>query len=61
MLKVAADPVEEVVDPTGAGDAFDGVLLAHLARGATLQDALKHACSAGAAAASSAESWPPER
>jgi len=58
MLRVAADPVEAEVNPTGAGDAFDGVLLAHLARGARLRDALLQACGAGAAAAASAENWP---
>ena len=45
-------------DPTGAGDAFDGVLLASLARGADPEGALQTACAAGARAASSVEVWP---
>lgn len=52
-----ADPVVEV-DPTGAGDAFDGALLAALARGAGHEDALAEACRAGARAAAGAEAWP---
>lgn len=52
-----AEPVEEI-DPTGAGDAFDGVLLAMLARGVGPQDALAKACHAGALVASSAQAWP---
>lgn len=52
-----AEPVEEI-DPTGAGDAFDGVLLAMLARGVGQQDALVRACHAGALVASSAQAWP---
>jgi sugar/nucleoside kinase (ribokinase family) len=58
MVRVTSDPVEEV-DPTGAGDAFDGVLLAHLARGAADREALARACAAGATAAASAANWPP--
>lgn len=45
-------------DPTGAGDAFDGVLLASQAQGADPQEALQRACDAGALAASSPEVWP---
>ena len=51
------DPVEER-DPTGAGDAFDGVLLAALARGVQPDDALRSACAAGAEVAASASAWP---
>lgn len=58
LLEASAPPVEEV-DPTGAGDAFDGVLLASLARGSAPQVALKEACRAGAAAAASPDPWPP--
>jgi sugar/nucleoside kinase (ribokinase family) len=49
----------DAVDPTGAGDAFDGVLLAALARGAPARVALREACAAGARAAASPEPWPP--
>lgn len=52
-----AEPVAEI-DPTGAGDAFDGVLLAMLARGSAPGDALARACHAGALVASSAQAWP---
>jgi sugar/nucleoside kinase (ribokinase family) len=45
---------------TGAGDAFDGVLLGALARGAPLEDALLRACHAGALAVASDETWPVE-
>ena len=44
---VAAD---EVVDTTGAGDAFCGALAAALARGADREEALEAALAAGAAA-----------
>lgn len=53
----SAPDVDEV-DTTGAGDAFDGVLLAELARGADPETALREACAAGAKAASSADTWP---
>lgn len=55
----AAAPVVEAVDPGGAGDAFAGALLAELAGGAAPVDALAAACRAGAAAAASAQAWPP--
>jgi sugar/nucleoside kinase (ribokinase family) len=45
-------------DPTGAGDAFDGVLLAGLARGHDPAQALRRACDAGSRAAGSFEVWP---
>jgi sugar/nucleoside kinase (ribokinase family) len=57
MMTATAPEVAEA-DPTGAGDAFDGVLLAELARGSDLQAALAEACSAGARAAASLETWP---
>jgi sugar/nucleoside kinase (ribokinase family) len=57
VVRAGGDPVREV-NPTGAGDAFDGVLLAHLARGAADGEALSLACAAGASAAASAENWP---
>ncbi len=52
-----AEPVD-VVDPTGAGDAFDGVLLAGLVRGQEPAVALAAACHAGAQVVSSRETWP---
>jgi ribokinase len=57
LLSGVVSPTEPV-DPTGAGDAFDGVLLAFLARGAEPQEALEAACAAGAQAAGSAQPWP---
>jgi sugar/nucleoside kinase (ribokinase family) len=55
--RAAVEPVEEV-DPTGAGDAFDGVLLGGLARGVPVEEALRDACRSGAAIAGSASTWP---
>ena len=52
-----AAPVVER-DPTGAGDAFDGVLLSSLARGTAPDEALRRACAAGARVAASASTWP---
>lgn len=51
---------EEVtpVDPTGAGDAFDGAFLAALAAGRSPADALHAACAAGAWVVGSTEAWP---
>jgi sugar/nucleoside kinase (ribokinase family) len=57
-------PAESIVelDPTGAGDAFDGVLLSSLARGVAADEALRLACHAGARVAASDSTWPePER
>lgn len=58
--EVIQEPAEDVVevDPTGAGDAFDGVLLASLVAGAAPAEALRRACHAGARQVSSVESWP---
>jgi sugar/nucleoside kinase (ribokinase family) len=39
MFKVPGYPLEEVFDPTGAGDAFAGGFLAHLARSDDLSEA----------------------
>ena len=58
-MEVAAEPVVEV-DATGAGDAFDGVLLAALARGDEHEAALRRACHAGALVAASEDTWPSE-
>jgi sugar/nucleoside kinase (ribokinase family) len=57
LVTAAAEPAEEV-DPTGAGDAFDGVLLARLAAGEDPQDALRAACHAGARVVASPQTWP---
>jgi ribokinase len=43
-------PKVEVVDTTGAGDAFVGALATRLARGASLREAAAYAVRAGAAA-----------
>ena len=52
-----SEPIQEA-DPTGAGDAFDGVLLGALARGVSVDEALARACHAGALAAASLQAWP---
>jgi len=54
----ASAPHVDAVDTTGAGDAFDGVLLAEVARGTDPEGALAEACAAGARAAASSETWP---
>ncbi|MDP9299790.1 MAG: PfkB family carbohydrate kinase [Actinomycetota bacterium] len=58
---VAADgeAIEEV-EATGAGDAFDGVLLCSLARERGPEEALARACHAGALVAASPATWPEE-
>jgi sugar/nucleoside kinase (ribokinase family) len=48
------------VDPTGAGDAFDGVLLSGLVRGDEPQAVHRRAGHAGALVAAGESSWPPE-
>lgn len=57
VYEAVPEAVDEI-DPTGAGDAFDGVLLASLARGVEPGEALRLACRAGASVASSASVWP---
>jgi len=52
-------PVDET-DPTGAGDAFDGVFLGLLARGVEVSVAAERACAAGALVASRSDMWPAE-
>jgi sugar/nucleoside kinase (ribokinase family) len=60
LFERAAEPVTER-DPTGAGDAFDGALLAALARGVEPEPALAAACRAGVLVAASRETWPESR
>jgi sugar/nucleoside kinase (ribokinase family) len=60
LYRAPSAPIEEV-DPTGAGDAFDGVLLGWLARGAEPVEALRAACEAGAAVAGGPSVWPEVR
>lgn len=57
LYRAPSEAIEEL-DPTGAGDAFDGVLLGSLARGAGPEEALRAACGAGAAVAASRSAWP---
>jgi 2-dehydro-3-deoxygluconokinase len=45
-LEVPPVPATEIVDATGAGDAFAGVLTALLARGRSLPDAVRGGCAA---------------
>ncbi len=56
-VRVPAQPVEKVIDTTGAGDALAGALAAALARGAALDDAVN----AGVAAAAVAVTRPGAR
>ena len=48
----------DAVDTTAAGDAFAGALTVHLARGAPLAEAVRHANAAGALAATRAGAQP---
>jgi ribokinase len=57
-LVSSSSPAVDEVDPTAAGDAFDGTFLEGLARGRSPEDALESGCAAGAEAAASAENWP---
>lgn len=58
---LAPAPAITEVDPTGAGDAFDGVLLGALAAGLLPGEALRRACEAGAQCAAQQERWPKVR
>jgi sugar/nucleoside kinase (ribokinase family) len=52
-FQVPAFPVENVVDPTGAGDSFAGGFIGHLARGKVIQErSLREAMLYGTAVAS---------
>jgi sugar/nucleoside kinase (ribokinase family) len=57
VIRNTTDAVREK-DPTGAGDAFNGVLLASLVAGRSPGDAIAAACRAGARVAASFETWP---
>jgi len=57
LVTADAEPIEER-ESTGAGDAFDGVLLAELARGRAPREALARATHAGALVAASSQTWP---
>jgi sugar/nucleoside kinase (ribokinase family) len=59
LLAADAEAVEER-ESTGAGDAFDGVLLAELVRGRAPRVALARATHAGALVAASSQTWPEE-
>ena len=60
LHEAAAEAIEER-DPTGAGDAFDGVLLAVARARGGAGEALRRACQAGAEVAASASVWPAVR
>jgi sugar/nucleoside kinase (ribokinase family) len=55
--EASTEPVD-AIDPTGAGDAFDGVLLVSLAAGLDPDEALAAACRAGARVAAGPAAWP---
>ena len=57
LIAAPAEPIVEI-DPTGAGDAFDGVFLASLSQGVPVEEALARACHAGALVAATREVWP---
>jgi len=57
LIETRAGQIDEI-DPTGAGDAFDGVLLGALGRGVDPAEALGRACRAGARVAASSSTWP---
>ncbi len=57
LLRAPAMAITEV-DPTGAGDAFDGAFLAALAAGRPVDVALHDACAGGARCAAQPGRWP---
>jgi len=58
VVDVPAPARSAAVDPTGAGDAFDGVLVASIAAGAPMELALERAVAAGSLVAATNEIWP---
>ncbi|MBU6453663.1 MAG: ribokinase [Cyanobacteria bacterium REEB67] len=56
-IQVPTYPVK-VVDSTAAGDAFCGALASQLARGATIEEAMRYGCAAGALACTRAGAGP---
>ena len=58
VVDVPAPAGSAAVDPTGAGDAFDGVLVASIAAGAPMELALERAVAAGSLVAATNEIWP---
>jgi sugar/nucleoside kinase (ribokinase family) len=61
MLRAAAVPVENVVDSTGAGDAFAAGLLAARVDGASTAEALAAGCRLAARAVTTPGARPPRR
>ena len=60
-VRTARAPVVDIVDATGAGDAFDAGLLAAWLSGADPEAALRAGCAAGAEAVSRRGARPPGR
>jgi ribokinase len=58
LVRVPAEPVEAVVDSTGAGDAFAAGYLAARTGGAHVKDALKAACTLAARAVATSGARP---
>jgi sugar/nucleoside kinase (ribokinase family) len=54
----APAPLVPEIDPTGAGDAFDGAFLSALTAGASPEASLRAGCLAGSMAAASRDLWP---
>lgn len=61
ITQVAGQRVPQVVDSTGAGDAWNGAFLHHLARGAAPEQAARHANQVAAATLAHRGAIPPRR